>query len=97
MSQETPARRRTSGSSSIFGRMPRLTIALSILALIPLLAFVAIVGVARLFHSLDDGSISPLRLIVLFAHLLASIMIVTALCQRGRSPRSSASARRRAI
>jgi hypothetical protein len=77
--------------------MPRLRIALAIMALAPLLVWVAIAGTARLFQSLDDGSISPVRLFVLFAHILGCLMIVSTLYDRGRRLRSNAPARRRVM
>ncbi len=75
-------------TSFIFGKGHRLKILLLILALAPLLTVVMVVGAVRFFQSLNDGSISPWRLIVLFAHLLGCVMIVTAFYNRGRRSRT---------
>lgn len=95
MLDRAPAKLRK--SSFIFGRMSRLKIALSILALVPLLAWVVIAGTARLLQSLDDGSVSPVRLLILVAHIIGCLMVVSALYNRGRRSRSYAPARRRII
>lgn len=49
------------------------------------LAFVAVIGVIRLFQSLNDGTLSPWRLAVLFASIFGSVTMVCALYGRGRS------------
>jgi hypothetical protein len=61
-------------------------------ALVPLLLLVLAIGIARFFQSLNDGTISPWRLVLLFAHLFGCLIVVTALYGRGRGssrPRSS--------
>ncbi|MFI5011659.1 MAG: hypothetical protein ACHQAY_04865 [Hyphomicrobiales bacterium] len=50
------------------------------------LAFVAIIGVIRLFQSLNDGALSAWRLAVLFASIFGCVTVVCALYGRGRSP-----------
>jgi hypothetical protein len=51
------------------------------------LGFVLIVGVVRLFQSLNDGTISAWRLAVLFANIFGCVTILCALYGRGRGAR----------
>jgi hypothetical protein len=88
---------RTSEASFIFGKAHRLKIPFLILSLAPLLAIVVVVGIVRFFQSLSDDSISAWRLLVLFAHILGCVMIVTALYNRGRRSRSYHLPRGRAL
>ncbi len=62
-----------------------------------LLAFIAVIGVVRLFQSLNDGAISPWRLLTLFAHLFACVTILCALYGRGRSRPVGLAARHRRL
>jgi hypothetical protein len=48
-----------------------------------MLVFVLIIGVVRLFHSLNDGTISAWRLLVLFANIFGCVTLVCALYSRG--------------
>jgi hypothetical protein len=58
------------------------------------MGFVAIIGVIRHFQSLNDGTISPWRLAVLFANVFGCVVIVCALYRRGRDRSRSSAARR---
>jgi hypothetical protein len=58
---------------------------LLVLTLAPLLACVAVIGAVRLLQSVNDGTISIWRLMLLFAHVCACVMVVSALYNRGRT------------
>jgi hypothetical protein len=45
---------------------------------------IAVLGVLRLFQSLNDGTISTLRLAVLFANNFGCVTVICALYARGR-------------
>ena len=49
-----------------------------------MLALVLVIGIVRLFHSLNDGTISAWRLLLLFANIFGCVTVVCALYGRGR-------------
>jgi hypothetical protein len=84
---------KASGASVEDTRMKR---ALFICAAILGLFCIAILGVLRLFLSLNDGTISTWRLAVLFANIFGCVTVICALYARGRShPRPLPIVRRR--
>jgi hypothetical protein len=81
----TPSR--TVQANSSWVQETRLKRGLLICAAILGLFCIAVLGVLRLFLSLNDGTISTWRLAVLFANIFGCVTVICALYARGRERR----------
>jgi hypothetical protein len=70
---------------NLYVQVSRLKLVFVVITLAVMLAVIVILGVARLFQSLNESSLSPWRLVVLFAHVFGCIAILCALYGRGRT------------
>ncbi|SDR58449.1 hypothetical protein SAMN05519103_06124 [Rhizobiales bacterium GAS113] len=87
MDTQTRTRSRTIAHHKTWADESRLKRRLLIAGLSLALVGVALLGVLRLFQSLNDGTINTWRLVMLFANAFSCIIVVCALCARGRAPR----------
>ncbi|SDR50738.1 hypothetical protein SAMN05444161_4908 [Rhizobiales bacterium GAS191] len=84
MTDQTRPQSRTSQASSTWTEESRLKRALLICGVALGLFCIAILGVIRLFQSLNDGSVSAWRLAFLFANIFGCVTVICALYARGR-------------
>ncbi|MFI4994859.1 MAG: hypothetical protein ACHQAQ_03630 [Hyphomicrobiales bacterium] len=83
MNGQAPIKVQTIQAVAPRGGPSRLINPLLICSVALMLALVLIIGVVRLFHSLNDGTISAWRLLVLFANIFGCVTLVCALYSRG--------------